>query len=99
MLHIHDRDQMYKCVDIGIINNVYNYAYLFPRPREPRYRCLVHLNQINTSKVIVKNVFLHNGDSSFAYFTLLNCTMTIWIACLFALHLIECLYKPFHTTF
>ena len=44
--------------------------------------------EINTSKVIVKHVFLHNAGSSFAYLTLLNCTMTIWIACLSALHLI-----------
>ena len=77
MLHIHVRDQMYKYVDIGIVFKVYDYAYLFPRPWKPSYRCLVHLNQINTSKVIVKNVFSHNDGSSFAYFTLLNCTITI----------------------
>ena len=66
VLHVHDSHQMYKYVDIRIIYKVYDYAYLFPRPWEPRYRCLVHLNQINTSKVTVKNVFLHNGGSSFA---------------------------------
>ena len=98
-IHVHDRDQMYKYVDIGIIYKVFDYGYLIPRPCEPRYRCLVHLNQINTSNVIVKNVFLHNGSSSFAYFIILNVTMTIWLACLSALHLIECLNKPFHTTF
>ena len=32
VLHVHDRDQMYKYVDIGIIYKVYDYAYLFPRP-------------------------------------------------------------------
>ena len=32
VLHIHDRDQMYKCVEIGIIYKVYDYAYLFPQP-------------------------------------------------------------------
>ena len=30
VLHIHDRDQMYHCVDIGIIYEVYDYTYLFP---------------------------------------------------------------------
>ena len=30
VLHVHDRDQMYKYVDIGIIYKVYDYAYLFP---------------------------------------------------------------------
>ena len=30
VLHIHDRGQMYHCVDIGIICEVYDYAYLFP---------------------------------------------------------------------
>ena len=32
VLHVHDRDQMYKQVDIGIIYKVYDYAYLFPQP-------------------------------------------------------------------
>ena len=32
VLHIHDRDQMYKCVEIGIMYKVYDYAYLFPQP-------------------------------------------------------------------
>ena len=32
VLYVHDRDQMYKYVDIGIIYKVYDYAYLFPRP-------------------------------------------------------------------
>ena len=32
VLHVHDRDQMYKYVDIGIIYKGYDYAYLFPRP-------------------------------------------------------------------
>ena len=32
VLHINDRDQMYKCVEIGIFYKVYDYAYLFPRP-------------------------------------------------------------------
>ena len=32
VLHEHDRDQMHKCVDIGIIYKVYDYAYLFSRP-------------------------------------------------------------------
>ena len=30
VLHIHDRDQMYHCVDIRTIYEVYDYAYLFP---------------------------------------------------------------------
>ena len=97
MCCIYMTDQMYHCVDIEIIYEVYDYAYLFT-PREPRYRYRIHLNQIYISKVIVKNVFLHNGGSSFAYPTLPNGTMSIWIACLCALHLIECLYKAYHTT-
>ena len=30
VLHILDGDQMCNCVDIGIIYEVYDYAYLFP---------------------------------------------------------------------
>ena len=28
VLHIHDRDQMYHCVDIGIIYEVYDYMHI-----------------------------------------------------------------------
>ena len=63
VLHIHDRDQMYHCDDIGITYEVYDYAYLFPWPWEHRYRCLINLNQINTSKVIVKNVFCRMAEA------------------------------------
>ena len=33
----------------------------------PGLYCFIHLNEINTLKVIVRNGFKHNGGSSFAY--------------------------------